>query len=596
MAEATLKVVVLGDVKDAERALASLQGKAEEVERTVGQKLKAVGDKMSSIGRGLTTGVTLPILAAGGASLKLAANQEAAEAKLRSTFDSMNAGAFTTVDALKAQASALQEVTTFGDEAIIGFQDLLLTFGNVKNEVGDGNDIFDRTTALGLDMSEALGQDLKSSAIQLGKALNDPIKGVTALQRVGVSFTEEQKEQIKTLVESGDTLEAQKLILGELEKQFGGTARAAAETTGGQLKQATNALGDAAEQIGFVLAPVAKEFAGILKDLVARFQALSPEAKEWIVRLAGIAAAVGPVLLVGGKLVSSFGAIGKAFKALSLLLSTNPYVALIAVTVTLVTLIITNWDKIKAFLEKVWEGIKRVAEVVWDAIKDFFSKALDFMKNLFLNWTLPGLIIKHWDAIKEGFRRAWDFVKDVFGKALEFVKNLFLNWTLPGLLIKHWDEIKAAIEGVREFFVEKWNAIIDFFREIPGKIGDAARGMWDGIRDSFRSAINWIIDKWNNFRIKIGGFKLPGWLGGGTAPSFTIDTPNIPRLHQGGLVPGAPGTERLAMLRAGERVLPATAQPQTSVNPSIVIYEARDARATAREVARQLEWEMRLAR
>jgi phage-related minor tail protein len=64
------------------------------------------------------------------------------------------------------------------------------------------------------DMSVALGTDASGSAIQLGKALNDPIKGVAALQKVGVSFTESQKEQIKTLVETGDTLGAQKIILG----------------------------------------------------------------------------------------------------------------------------------------------------------------------------------------------------------------------------------------------------------------------------------------------------------------------------------------------------------------------------------------------
>lgn len=561
MADATLKVVVLGDVKDAERALQQLSDKAGDVEKTLGEKFRSVGDKMANIGGNLTKTVTLPLIGAGAAAIKLAADQEEAEAKLAATFDSMGAGAFTTVEALKAQASALQETTKFGDEAIIGFQDLLLTFGNVRDEVGEGNDIFQRSTQLGLDMSEALGQDLKSSAIQLGKALNDPIKGVTALQRVGVSFTEDQKDQIKTLVESGNTLEAQKLILGELEKQFGGTAAAAAQTTGGQLKQATNALGDAAEQIGAVLAPIVVEFSGVLKELVGRFQALSPETKEWIVRIAGIAAAVGPVLLIGGKLIGTLGNIGKAFKALSAILSANPYVLIIAATVALVTLIVTNWDKIKEFLGKAWEAIKQVAETVWNAIKDFFGAALEFMKNLFLNWTLPGLIIKHWDKIKEGFRVAWDFVKDIFKKALDFVVNLFLNWTLPGLLIKHWDTIKEGVQSVWDFFVNAWNAIVDFFKSVPGKIADAARGMFDGIRDAFKSAINWIIRKWNDFEITIGGWTLPSWLGGGKLPSFTVSTPNIPLLHSGGVYRAPmPGGEGLAVLKDRETVLPAGSQ------------------------------------
>ena len=75
-------------------------------------------------------------------------------------------------------------------------------------------------------MSPVLGTDASGSAIQLGKALNDPIKGITALTRVGVTFTEQQKDQITTLVESGKTIDAQKIILGELQKEFGGSAEA----------------------------------------------------------------------------------------------------------------------------------------------------------------------------------------------------------------------------------------------------------------------------------------------------------------------------------------------------------------------------------
>jgi phage-related minor tail protein len=149
-------------------------------------------------------------------------------------------------------AAAIAKKTGVDDEAIQSGENLLLTFTNVKNVVGSGNDIFNRATKVITDMSVALGQDTSSSAIQLGKALNDPIKGVTALQRVGVSFTASQKDQIKTLVESGRTLDAQKLILAELGKEFGGAAEAAA-TPLGKLQQR---LGDLAEQVGGYLIPL----------------------------------------------------------------------------------------------------------------------------------------------------------------------------------------------------------------------------------------------------------------------------------------------------------------------------------------------------
>jgi hypothetical protein len=159
-------------------------------------------------------------------------------------------------------ATALSKKTGVDDEVIQSGENLLLTFTNVRNEVGKGNDIFNQATGIITDMSVALGQDTSSSAIQLGKALNDPIKGVTALQRVGVSFTASQKDQIKTLVESGKTMDAQKLILGELTKEFGGAAEAA--STPFQKLQVN--LGNLAETLGSNLIPYVDRFANFMMD------------------------------------------------------------------------------------------------------------------------------------------------------------------------------------------------------------------------------------------------------------------------------------------------------------------------------------------
>lgn len=124
---------------------------------------------------------------------------------------------------------------------------------NIKN-VGK-NRIFDQATKSALDMSVALGVDLQGATIQIGKALNDPIKGITALSRVGVSFTQKQKDTIKALVESGKTMEAQKLILAELNKEFGGAAKAAGDTFTGKVERAKDAVGDLARDMGTLLLP-----------------------------------------------------------------------------------------------------------------------------------------------------------------------------------------------------------------------------------------------------------------------------------------------------------------------------------------------------
>src|SRR5262245_34906374 len=162
-------------------------------------------------------------------------------------------------------AESIMQKSGMDDEAIQSGENLLLTFTNIQNVAGKGNDIFDQTTKIMADMSVALGQDTKSSALQLGKALNNPVKGVTALQRVGVSFTDSQKAQIKALVDSGKTMDAQKLILRELNKEFGGSAEAAGKTLPGQLNILKQNFSNLAGQIVATLAPalgkVAKLFA-----------------------------------------------------------------------------------------------------------------------------------------------------------------------------------------------------------------------------------------------------------------------------------------------------------------------------------------------
>jgi hypothetical protein len=162
-----------------------------------------------------------------------------------------------TADQMGDLATAISNKTGADDEAIQSGENLLATFTNVRNETGKGNKIFDRATQAAVDMASAMNNGvvdangLKAANIQLGKALNDPIKGVTALQKVGVSFTADQKKQIKTLVESGNTLKAQKIILNEVGKEFGGAAQAATDP----LTKLHTIVGNVSETIGGVFLP-----------------------------------------------------------------------------------------------------------------------------------------------------------------------------------------------------------------------------------------------------------------------------------------------------------------------------------------------------
>jgi acid phosphatase family membrane protein YuiD len=163
-------------------------------------------------------------------------------------------------------STAISNKVGIDDEAIASAENLLLTFTNLRNETGAGNDIFTQATKTLIDMGVALKTGPTGSAIQLGKALNDPTKGIVALTRVGVTFTAKQKEQITALQKSGDILGAQKIILGELNKEFGGSAEAQA-TAQEKLSVVWKNL---QEDIGTKLLPILDDLANGLSVLLPK--------------------------------------------------------------------------------------------------------------------------------------------------------------------------------------------------------------------------------------------------------------------------------------------------------------------------------------
>lgn len=214
--------------------LESQAGKTEKATTKMTSSFRGLGTAIGAIGIGLFT-------------KKIIDNtirQEKAVRQLEAAIESTGGAAGLTSQELQDMAASMQQVTTFGDEAVMEMQSLLLTFTKV------GEETFPRASMAIADMAVRMGTDLKSATIQVGKALNDPILGVTALGRSGIQFSEDQKEMIKSLTETGRLAEAQTLILKELETQFGGSAKAARQNFGGSLEALGNAFGDLLEEDG----------------------------------------------------------------------------------------------------------------------------------------------------------------------------------------------------------------------------------------------------------------------------------------------------------------------------------------------------------
>jgi len=191
-----------------------------------------------------------------------------AQAQLEAVIRSTGGAAGVTAQDVNDMAAELMKLTGVEDDLIVKQSAVMLTFTKV------GEEIFPQAMQAALDMSAAMGQDLQSSVVQLGKALNDPIEGAGALRRVGVQLTDSQEDLIKSLVEGGRVAEAQGIILAELQTEFGGTAKAMHEAGSGS-DDFANAIGNLKEAIGKGLIPaVADANSGIglyIKSLTNRF-------------------------------------------------------------------------------------------------------------------------------------------------------------------------------------------------------------------------------------------------------------------------------------------------------------------------------------
>jgi hypothetical protein len=312
---------------DTARLIASLElqdkfsANADKFERALGgmeRKTSTLGKIGGEVSRGAQTAVrniaTIGVFAAGAIASQVAlgvqslAQLEEVKNQTDAVIKSTQGAANVTAEEVRAQAEALEDLSTVDDKVIQRGQNMLLTFKGIRNEVGEGNDIFNQATETALDMSVALGTDIKDSAIQLGKALNDPIRGISALRRVGVQFTEEQEDQIRTMVEAGDVMGAQKLILRELNDEFGGSAEAFGKGPGASLRRFGDAVEGAQQALATGFLPLMEKVSEKIQTLLAD-PAVLKQIQDF-----GVGAADTLDSLIDTALALPWGAIGDAFR------------------------------------------------------------------------------------------------------------------------------------------------------------------------------------------------------------------------------------------------------------------------------------------
>ncbi|HVT38450.1 MAG TPA: phage tail length tape measure family protein, partial [Gemmatimonadaceae bacterium] len=173
--------------------------------------------------------------------IHVTAEAQASMAQLEAGVRSTGAAAGFTASQLREMAQSLSQVTSFSHTALEGAQSILLLFQSLKGAQ------FEQATQAAADLATRLGTDVQGAARQLGKALEDPTRGLLALRRAGVVFTKDQEDVIKALAASGEQVKAQGMILDAITAKVGGSAAAYRDTLGGALKAVGNTFKDVLE-------------------------------------------------------------------------------------------------------------------------------------------------------------------------------------------------------------------------------------------------------------------------------------------------------------------------------------------------------------
>lgn len=357
--------------------------KAADKELRATQKTFAnVGKQMQNVGAVMTVAVTAPFVALVSNAIPAAVESQQAMAQVNAALASMGPAAGRTSEQLVGLAGKLQDISVFDDDEILkSVTANLLTFGNVSGAA------FDRAQLAAVNLSARMGTDLQSAALMVGKALNDPIKGLASLGRAGIQFSTDQKDAIKAMVAGGNAAGAQAIMLGELEKQFGGAAAAQrGATPTAEMDQAWRTF---QETVGGAALQVLPSITNALTGLLNAFNQLSPGMQTFVIGGAAVAAALGPVVAGIGGLVTIVGAAlpvlapltagvlglavaegtaataSYAFGA-ALLPILGP-IALVTAAVGAVVLAVRNWDKIQPYVDKVvgWMGALYTGVKTW---------------------------------------------------------------------------------------------------------------------------------------------------------------------------------------------------------------------------------------
>ncbi len=465
---AVMDIIVRAE-DQASRVLNDVDGSIDQLgvsgERTadkLGSAFDRAADKMGAMGKKMTTRVTLPLIAAGLAAFKLGSDLSESLSQVGTVFGE-EAGKI--VSASENMDDAFSQADFLGFAGNIG--DIAQGLGIAKSEA---DDVALSVISLGQDLSSFKNVPVEQAVNAITSALTGERESLKGLGIVLKDVDVKQKalelglwDGVEALSSTAQAQATMALITEKSANSIGDFARTSTGAANKARILKANLL-DQAAAMGTKLLPIGEKILGWLDSAIRGFSGLSDPMQTIILAVLGVVAAIGPLLIVGAKLVKSFQVIAGAMKVLNLAFLTNPFFLLALAVVAIAVLIFLNWDKIKKFLLAAWEVIKGALK----AVADFF--------------------VNTWNTVFEK-------VDEIIGAIIDFFSEL------PGNIMKGiadlattvFDFIVGVFNDAKDAIIETWNDVVSFLSELVPKIIGAIAG--------FATTVLAFIIKWHPMAI-----------------------------------------------------------------------------------------------